>query len=93
MLSFLAVFCIITSTIIYYKSRNLKPEVKYLTSSWIKITENPPTDDYEEYLITDGEVVYHKYGLSYNKKGQIVFSYKSRIATHWLPFPQPPKEK
>lgn len=63
---------------------------------WISVNDRvPPSASYEtckEYLIFIG---YIEKGYWYNNKwtSDVIAPYREFNATHWMPFPEPPKEE
>jgi hypothetical protein len=70
----------------------LKPKLKNYQGGWLKISEFPISEDAHDYIVSDGKEVYQQYSPDFNSKGQAIFSYRKKIVTHWMPYPEPPKE-
>ena len=86
-------FC--TGRVKYYW--RYKKSILYCVDNGWQPIETIPTKERKDFqenkiFLTDGEKVDEVYfRLRYNEKGQIVFDYDDCIATHWRPYPLPPK--
>ena len=70
-----------------------KRPIKLIHPGWLDISTNPLPEDATDYLITDGNITYHQYSPDFNNKGQVIFSYKRLVATHWMHYPSPPEKE
>jgi hypothetical protein len=80
----------LSSLLFYMYNRFSKKRRIYCNDDvWMPI-DTLPEDEYELFL-TDGEYVRNVYYPDYNKKGQCVFGYDHKVATHWRRLPLPPQ--
>lgn len=67
-------------------------------NEWIPIKDFPEIDFKKisgvKYLLTNGEDVREMWGRPYyNNQGKIILNvWENKEATHWMPFPKPPKK-
>ena len=82
---------LIAIIIIICKSCKNKTKIYCNDEGWQSI--DTIQDQYRDILVTDGEKVSSVFRPDFNKKGQCIFGYPPRLATHWRDIPFPPMNK
>ncbi len=66
-----------------------KPKIEFVNESkmWMDIDCFPIPENKKYFIVTDGKSVEYMYKPVFNSRGDVVFDYPHRVATHWMNLP------